>query len=80
MTTTEASAVLDHFVNIIIKMAMVDQPLNIQGFGTFEVKNKAEKTLYNPNTGQMRTIPASKTLAFKQSPQLKEKLTVINKE
>ncbi|MBQ4277249.1 MAG: HU family DNA-binding protein [Bacteroidaceae bacterium] len=74
MTTNEASYILEHFVNVIIDTVQAEDSVTIQGFGVFEKKKKAEKRLFNPTTGQRRVIPASTTLAFKQSPKLKTNL------
>lgn len=37
------------------------------GFGTFSMKERAERTGRNPATGENMTIPASKRLHFKPS-------------
>lgn len=79
MTTGEVTDMLSHFTDIIVESVKADQTINMQGFGSFEQKKKAEKCLYNPNTKQMRLIPASLTITFKQSPKLKERLTGANK-
>jgi len=44
------------------------------GFGTFTVKNRAERRGRNPRTGQEITIPASSSVGFKPAPALKEAL------
>lgn len=49
---------------------------NVQliGFGNFEVRDRAERTGRNPQTGETITIPASKTPAFKAGKALKDKV------
>jgi len=42
------------------------------GFGTFEIRERAERTGRNPQTGEEMTIPASKAPAFKPGKELKE--------
>ena len=42
------------------------------GFGTFEVKERAERAGRNPQTGEAITIAASKTPAFKAGKNLKD--------
>jgi DNA-binding protein HU-beta len=42
------------------------------GFGTFEVRNRAERTGRNPKTKEPITIPASKAAAFKPGKALKD--------
>lgn len=46
----------------------------IPGFGTFQVKERAERTGRNPRTGEQITIPASKTVGFKVATGLKSEL------
>ena len=42
------------------------------GFGAFEVKERAERTGRNPQTGETITIAASKTPTFKAGKNLKD--------
>ncbi|MBM4356330.1 MAG: HU family DNA-binding protein [Deltaproteobacteria bacterium] len=44
------------------------------GFGTFTVKKRKARKGRNPRTGKEITIKASKTVAFKPAPTLKDKL------
>ncbi|PHG56949.1 HU family DNA-binding protein, partial [Bacillus toyonensis] len=47
---------------------------NVQliGFGTFEVRERAAREGRNPSTGESLIIPAKKAPAFKAGKQLKE--------
>lgn len=47
--------------------------VTIQGFGTFEVKKKAERITVNPTTKQRMLVPPKLVLAYRPSGQLKEK-------
>ena len=47
--------------------------VTIQGFGTFEVKKKAERITVNPTTKQRMLVPTKLVLAYRPSGQLKEK-------
>lgn len=42
------------------------------GFGTFEIRERAEKTARNPRTGETVVVPASKVPAFKAGKALKD--------
>ncbi|MCC6620271.1 MAG: HU family DNA-binding protein [Deltaproteobacteria bacterium] len=44
------------------------------GFGTFNVKERAERRGRNPRTGKEIKIPASKSVGFKAAPTLKDSL------
>lgn len=48
------------------------EKIQLVGFGTFEVKERAEKQGRNPKTGEAMTIAASKTPSFKAGKALKD--------
>ena len=47
--------------------------ISIQGFGTFEVKKKAERISVNPTTKQRMLVPPKLVLTYKPSILLKDK-------
>ncbi len=47
--------------------------ISIQGFGTFEVKKKAERISVNPTTKLRMLVPPKLVLTFKPGTSLKEK-------
>ncbi len=47
------------------------EKIQLVGFGTFEVRERAEKQGRNPRTGEVMTVPASKVPAFKAGAALK---------
>lgn len=44
----------------------------VTGFGTFEVRNRVQRTGKNPRTGEVITVPAQKTPAFRAGKLLKD--------
>ncbi|MBK1834507.1 HU family DNA-binding protein [Roseibacillus ishigakijimensis] len=64
------AAVLD----AIAKGVKKDEKVQIIGFGTFEVKKRAERMGRNPKTGEAMKIKASKSVGFKPSSTLKASL------
>ena len=46
--------------------------MQMMGFGTFEVKERAARTGRNPSTGETIEIPASKTPTFKAGKALRD--------
>lgn len=50
------------------------EKVQLIGFGTFEVRERAEKEGRNPATGATMVIPASKVPAFKAGKALKDSL------
>lgn len=49
-----------------------DSKVQILGFGTFAVKERAAREGRNPKTGEKMSIPASKVVTFKPASSLKE--------
>lgn len=43
----------------------------VSGFGTFKISNRAARTARNPQTGKPIQVPASKSVSFKASADLK---------
>ena len=64
------AAVLDSIATGVKK----DTKVQIIGFGTFEVKNRAARMGRNPKTGEAMQIAASKSVGFKPSSTLKNSL------
>lgn len=64
------AAVLDSVANGVRK----DGKVQIIGFGTFEIKNRAARMGRNPKTGEPMQIQASKSVGFKASAALKSSL------
>ena len=62
------SAVLDGITDSLKK----GEKVQLVGFGTFEVRNRAAKQGHNPRTGEPMTVPASKLPAFKAGKALKD--------
>lgn len=50
--------------------------MTIQGFGTFEPREKARRKIYNPTTKAFIVVPQKTTVGFKMSPTLKERLNM----
>ena len=53
------------------------ESLTINGFGNFEIKQKAERNSRNPRTGEPMTVPARMELKFRPCKQLKEDVRAI---
>ena len=55
---------------------VADDKVQVLGFGTFEVKERAARTGRNPQTGEELQIAASKNPSFKPGKALKEAVNV----
>lgn len=69
-----AELVLNATLAEIEKSLLSGQPVNLHGFGTFELKKRDARTGRNPRTGEPVEIAASTTVAFKPAKALKDSL------
>lgn len=69
-----AGRALDASLQAITDSLRQSEPVSLIGFGTFLVRERAERTGRNPQTKEAITIPASRTAAFKPGKALKDAL------
>lgn len=65
LTKQQATSALQAFETAIIDELANDGEVTLIGFGTFSVKQRAERQGRNPKTGEVITIPAQKVPHFK---------------
>jgi len=71
LTKAQAERVLKDVFGLISEALDKGERVHIPGFGTFTVKERAERKGRNPRTGEVITIPARKVVHFKPSKALK---------
>jgi len=57
-------AALNAFIESVKETLKAGEKITLVGFGSFEVRNRAERIGQNPQTKEKMTIPASKAPAF----------------
>ncbi|MBT2259767.1 HU family DNA-binding protein [Priestia megaterium] len=72
LTKQDSKKAVDALFETISNTLAKEEKIQLLGFGTFEVRERAERTGRNPQTGEEMTIPASKVPAFKPGKELKE--------
>ena len=72
LTKQDSKKAIDALFETISNTLAKEEKIQLLWFGTFEVRNRAERTGRNPQTGEEMTIPASKVPAFKPGKELKE--------
>jgi DNA-binding protein HU-beta len=72
LTKQDSKKAIDALFETISNTLAKEEKIQLLGFGTFEVRQRAERTGRNPQTGEEMTIPASKVPAFKPGKELKE--------
>ena len=68
----DAEAVIVATVDAITQALSEGERVQLVGFGSFEVKARAERLGRNPQTGEAVAIPASKSPVFKAAKSLKD--------
>lgn len=67
-----SEAALNAFISSVEDSLKAGDKVTLVGFGTFEVRERAERKGRNPQTKQEITIPASKAPVFKAGKGLKD--------
>ena len=72
LTKKDAEAVLNACTTVITDALKSGDSVQLIGFGTFEVRERAARTGRNPHTGENIEIAAAKVPAFKPGKALKD--------
>lgn len=71
LTKADAGRALDGFISSVTNALSSGDSVTLVGFGTYSVKERAERVGRNPQTGKEITIKASKIASFKAGQNLK---------
>ena len=72
LTKKDAEKAVNAFVETVQESLVEGNKIQMIGFGTFEVKERAARTGRNPRTNEEIQIPASKNPVFKAGKALKD--------
>ena len=72
LTKKATEEVINSFMDIIVDTLASGEKVVLSGFGTFEVRLRAERSGLNPRNGEVINIPAQKSPAFKAGKLLKD--------
>lgn len=73
ISTKETTQAIESLLSGLTEELQNDKSITIQGFGSFEVKKKAERISVNPTTKERMLVPPKLALSYKPSNILKEK-------
>lgn len=68
----QAENALNAFIDVVTAALKEGDKVQLMGFGTFEVKERAARTGRKPSTGETIEIPAKKIPGFKAGKGLKD--------
>ena len=72
LTKKDAEAALNAYTAVVTDVLKSGDSVQLIGFGTFEVRERAARTGRNPHTGETIEIAAAKVPAFKPGKGLKD--------
>ncbi len=72
ITKKDAENALKAFTDVVAEELKKGEKIQLVGFGTFEVSERAARTGRNPQTGETMEIKASKAPKFKAGKALKD--------
>lgn len=71
LSAAASAKALNAAIEAVTEALAKGEKVQLVGFGTFEVRERAERTAHNPATHEIMTVPAGKTPAFKAGAALK---------
>ncbi len=74
LTKKDTETVLKAFIESVEETLENGEKVQLVGFGTFETRERAERTGRNPRTKEEITIPASKAPVFKAGKEFKDRV------
>ena len=72
LSKKDAEGAVKAFTDTVAEQLKAGEKIQLVGFGTFEVAERAARTGKNPQTGEAIKIPASKAPKFKAGQALKD--------
>ena len=72
LSRKDAEAAVSAVIDAITAALSQEEKVQLVGFGSFEVKTRAERVGRNPKTKETLQLPASKTPVFKAGKALKD--------
>lgn len=72
LSKKDAEAALKAFIDVVSEELKKGEKVQLVGFGTFEVSERAAREGRNPQTGETMEIKSSKTPKFKAGKALKD--------
>ena len=78
LSKKDAEGAVKAFTDTVAEQLKAGEKIQLVGFGTFEVAERAARTGKNPQTGEAIKIPASKAPKFKAGKALKDVVNTLS--
>jgi len=79
MTKTHTEELLNATVAVLQKELLAGKSVQLQNFGTMEMKRRNARVVVHPKTKERTEVPEKMQLVFKPNQVIKEQLAKINK-
>jgi len=79
MSRRQATLMVDTMFDAVVEALSKGEDVQLSRFGTFFLKDRAAREGRNPRTQEKLTVPASTTVGFRPSQQLKSEVTKSNR-
>lgn len=73
-TKRDAGVIMDDFIQTLEEALIQGESVLFRGFGTFEVHERAEKRVKNPQTKELMVVPSYRCAHFSPGQLLKRKV------
>lgn len=80
LSKQETEAVLSGFTETVKEALSNGEPVDIRGFGSFRVQERAARNARNLATGEIMRVEAKKVPVFKPSREFKDRVMTRNRE
>ncbi|MGJ8564117.1 MAG: integration host factor subunit alpha [Alphaproteobacteria bacterium] len=74
LSRTESAQLVESVIENIIDALLLGESVKLAGFGTFSLRDKAERMGRNPKTGKAVPITSRRVLSFKPSQVVRERV------
>lgn len=74
VTKKDADAVISAYLEVAAEDMAAGNKFALAGIGTLSIKERAERTVRNPRTGEAKTAPACNVVKFTAAKSIKEKI------
>ena len=74
LTKRSVEEIINLFCETVVATLSDGEEVKLTGFGTFEIRKRKERRGVSPQTGVENVIPSGRTIVFKPSKLLKEKV------
>lgn len=76
LNKAEAAEFVDHFFEAIRETLAANEPVKLSGFGTFTLRDKAERPGRNPKTGEEIPVRARRVVTYHAGQKLRARVEV----